>query len=565
MKDMAITAPVRVPAPAIDRALSALEGRYADTGAALETVLDQLGQMRAVFDDLAQAFGPVSRGRVETLTEAIFSALRDIEAGFGAFLGDSERLAGSVGILRSEVSELDRTVRTLANLAISARLHGHALVPPRPQVRAFVAALSAMAEAAEQALAEVRQVMVETMSGLAEITLEGEGLRRRLTGAAIPMLRVVADAGSRRLHDQDAIRDVSASLAAGMAQTAVEVSRLAVALQSGDATRQRLERARAIIDPPESDTDADADSLAARAVLAAALIRAARDDCLPELAAASAALERTRDKSLTAIREAQAFSLAPAGDTEIASRGVALGREMDQLAESLSRMEAMTAQLGERLATLFGLGDRLRGIAREVRLSGLNAALVCAKLGREGLPLREIARWLRELTDTSDASISVLQDQLGAARNLGAHVDTRRVEQLLTEVSEAAAKADALIREIAGGQGVMTAAAGRLAQAERVIPERLGHGARLLRAVERDQSELPGLADRLEALAASDPDGARGHVGTTPEQLARLRRLYTMEGERTIHDRLFPPDAAADMPCGPPAGSTGDDLSDILF
>lgn len=565
MKDLFMPGLSALPAPAIDRALASLESRYAETGRGLESVQDELARLQGIFDELATAFGPASRDAVRSLTDAVSGRLHGIETGFSAFLADIDQLALAVGALRGEVSDLDRTVRTLSNLAVSARLHGHALVPPRPQVRAFVMALSTLAEAAEQARDQVRTVMDHTTADLAALAEEGDALRKRLTTGAMPLLRELAEAGARRLHDQDAIGTVTGTLASRMSGIGADVSRLAVALQSGDATRQRLERARAILAP----ADADAASLGARARLAAALIRAAHEDCAGELSTAADALERTGAAALEAIGDAHRFYLAPAGAMGIAAHGKALSDEMQALSDSLTLIETMTTRLADRLATLFGLGDTLRGIAQEVRLSGLNAALVCAKLGREGLPLREIARWLRELTDSTDGSIRTLQDLLGAARCQGERMDAARIETLMADLSEATGQARLLVAEIAAGETVMIRSARQFETASGAIPASLDLGASLLREVARDQSGLPGLTAILDMVAESadqtdpmaDPD-----IAAT---LQRLRALYTMERERVIHDRLFPAAGMAGQPAALPkadaAPADPDDLSDILF
>jgi hypothetical protein len=68
----------------------------------------------------------------------------------------------------------------------------------------------------------------------------------------------------------------------------------------------------------------------------------------------------------------------------------------------------------------------------------------------------------------------------------------------------------------------------------------------------------------IEALAGDD-SGTPEHESLTA-MLVQIRETYTMESERRLHDRMFPPSAASDEPePASDAGAAEDDLDALLF
>jgi hypothetical protein len=129
--------------------------------------------------------------------------------------------------------------------------------------------------------------------------------------------------------------------------------------------------------------------------------------------------------------------------------------ERDHLLKSLTvndrHFEALKLKAGtvrERLAAILQHESSLRRIAHEIRLSGVNAVIICAKLGEDGRALRELAHWLRELTDESDEIIPRLQTVLGECRDTLHTLTEEQVaglETLLARFSQDAERLDRMI------------------------------------------------------------------------------------------------------------------------
>ena len=362
-----------------------------------------------------------------------------------------------------------------------------------------------------------------------------------------------------------------------------------MALQVGDSTRQRLERVRAMVGSADQACP-DCDAVVTE--LASALARDAVTVVRHEVQTAIAALQDVQASSAGAIRTARAFYLDKATRAGVGGAGLGgglAGEETLRLKDQLSLIDGCLAGLraeagavGDKLQIILGHERTLRNIANAVRLSGLNAVLICAKLGREGNALRELARWLRTLTDQSDDIVTTLQTSLDRARSLIARVGQERVDAIGNGATGIVGKGEALTLLVGTIRKDMADLTVGLARAGASLPQLLDGSAALLLQYLGATARVDEFVARLRLGTPSPAAVMPVLVEGSPlaQRLAGLRAAYTMQRERDIHDAvigqgLHGPALGLPAPVAPPsaepadeaAGETAEavDLDDILF
>lgn len=566
-----VAAGSQVPVEAIDTVLRRTEDTFVWAGDSLGAAVDILRGTEALFARLDVTLGDETSAQLGVLIKATFGNVEAIRADFDAFLRQSDGLRASVRGVRLEVNELDRVIRTISNVSINARIQGNGLVPPRPQVNSFIERLAAMASEAESILREVKDAMVGIGHDTAAMDVALQELRQELTTRVLPALSRFAVIALRVQDGRDEMTRTSADLAARMKAVFTEVSRLIMALQSGDSTRQRLERVREIVLEVGDHGDAALDAVLLD--LARALADAAKGDAAAEIGVSVDALDLVRRSADTAMQTARQFYFGQTGQRQDAGRAASGSSDAAQLDSSIARVRRHLVAMRSRADDLRGRLDvilkheaTIRQIAQQVRLSGLNAVLICAKLGKEGRSLRELAQWLRTLTDESDAIVQRLQVSLDDTRQRTREAGQAGVDRLEEALSGFIGDAEALNGAMVQIDAVVTETARGFDAAGKELPLRLGHAAARLsdfRAALGDMDPfIMGLAWRRMLMA--DPVLPFADATLGAEVLGRLRRRYTMQQERAIHDSIIGAGLAAPV-AAPPQASLEEELDDILF
>ncbi|WP_292312911.1 hypothetical protein, partial [Marivivens sp.] len=133
-----IQSPIRATIDHFVRLRSEIETTFVSASASLEGALDRLGHLSTVFAELREGLGAETEAQLSALIDTVNAHLSTLQANCGSFTTASSELHKSVRLISSEVHELDRVVRTIANISINARIQGNSLVPARPQVTAFI-------------------------------------------------------------------------------------------------------------------------------------------------------------------------------------------------------------------------------------------------------------------------------------------------------------------------------------------------------------------------------------------------------------------------------------------
>lgn len=557
----------------LDSVLRTTEDSFVQAGDALGSAVDILRGAEALFARLDVTLGNETSAQLGTLIADTFGNVEAIRADFDGFTRQSEALRVAVRGVRLEVNELDRVVRTISNVSINARIQGNGLVPPRPQVNSFIERLASMASEAESILQEVKEAMVGIGQDTAAIEGALQELRQELMLRVLPTLSRFAAIAQKVQDGRAEMTRMSGDLSAQMKAVFAEVSRLIMALQAGDSTRQRLERVQDVLGAADEAAQggADAGLEAVLVDLARALADAACADAEAEVGVSITALDHVRRSADQAMQAARLFYFGKAGRGRDGEGG---GADAEVLETSLRRVRRHLVAMRGRADALRGRLDlilrheaTIRQIAQQVRLSGLNAVLICAKLGEEGRSLRELAQWLRTLTDESDAIVQRLQVKLDDTRHLTREAGQAGVDRLEAALSGFIGDAEALNGAMQQIDSVVQETARGFDAAGRELPLRLGQAATKLEGFRGGLTEVGALSvmlglRRMGLVAVPVAEGG--------EVLSRLRSRYTMQQERAIHDAIVGESgggiaAAVPATVAPPQAVSEETLDDILF
>ena len=560
-----IQSPIRATIDHFVRLRSEIETTFVSTSSSLEGALDRLGHLSSVFGELREGLGAETEAQLSALIDTVNAHLSTLQVNCSSFTTASSELHKSVRLISSEVHELDRVVRTIANISINARIQGNSLVPARPQVTAFIDRLAAMSEESENILSEINDSMAEIAYDVRAMDYEQRLMLGELRQNVMPSIAAFSAMSTKIRDGQAGMVSAAQDMDEQANQIASEVGRIIVALQTGDSARQRIERVEETLAIAETVDGRDASRLADLAIALSERMKLRTQD---DIQTAIASLRSVQERGEQAILAASRTTLGGTGLSSTAG-----GKEHKKLEQSLrgngehfAAMKGRAEAVHNRLSVILKHEATLRGIAHQIRLSGINAVIICAKLGTEGRALRELAHWLRDLTDESDLIIARLQSILADTRETIRVLTEDRIGGLESCLSDFSNDGQSLFNLIETANELMVRTSSGFEAAASSLPIQIasatGELERFSERLDRLGSHLMGLQlfkDTVSDQGASDPD-------RMSDILSSLRSKYTMEGERIIHDELFGGDfvsleAVADT--APDAGS--DDLDDILF
>lgn len=565
------------PYPArIDHVLSITETSFVQAGMALEEASHALHALEDMLPRLQAGLGTEAdqafAASVDSLQLGAASLMETLQT-FVRRTGDLDRTTMQVN---REIADLDRIVRTIATLSITARVLGHAIVPPEPKVAAFVENLSGMALEAEETLGEVKAAMTDIRHEIEQIIEAVEDIQNVLASQVFGLLSVLTDMARHLLSRRPELAGAGEQFARDMSRSAAEVSRLIVALQIGDSFRQRLGRVRATL--LAMVTFPSDHAVALGHDLAGALLTAARDDMEHEVRAAIQALHDLEVSSVRAIDLARRVYLRAGddarGQNEMNRTAQTLDARLSDVDKNLSDLRCRTDQLVQRIQDMLSRERVLRQIAHKVRLAGLNAVVICTQLGHRGNALREVAQWLRGITDDADAATQRLQGELDVMRKDIAEVGQNGLLRLSERMSDVVLAGGALQQQIGRMHDVIAQASGDITRIGKSFPVLVAPAKLRLSNYLEQTKALDGLSLELQMRRLAWPERlAEFPAGSEEHTLFQaLRERYTMALERQIHDRIMAgcaPEgitaAVAAEPETPAAQEDVDDLDDILF
>jgi len=548
-----------------------IESTFLAVGARLAEGAAMLNGVTRVFEALPAELESPELLDASTRLAEVGQQARAISALFATEQADLSRLVTVVSTAEHPIAELRRTVKMMGIVAINARVVAAGVVGDSDDFDVFttdIASLSETATATIQAFTTAYRRLTEEVGNAARQRSQFENTHAdTLDKLASGMDGALADLARQRAIS------VQGSAETGRVTRQV-VSRIAgavMALQVGDATRQRIEHVEAgitaLADLIEGGTLPDHETVIARASfggLQVAQLSAAADAFEGDVAEAGNAL-RDLARDAKAILFQSHATYGQTGDSSLATLSQAVShaaRVLRDCESERSKLEQVaTAVLGT-VEILLNHVEAVQEIEANMRLVSLNAAVKCAQLGPRGAALNVIATQLRELTgetvSAAEAAMAGLREAAGLAKSFGAAAngDTAgRVGHLEQEASSSLVLLQSVDKALATALGTLDRDGPNVIKLLGVAAETFTDQAAISEIMRDLQLQLVAECPESDAAPLSPP---------IAEALALHRNRYTMDAERRIHEQIF----GADMAAAPavedqPAPAEQDD--DIFF
>ncbi|RST85400.1 hypothetical protein EJC49_16085 [Aquibium carbonis] len=541
--------------PAFATVLSDLAEKRASIDAAVSSAGNRLmrcvGDMNrnsALFEALPREIRSVEMDQACRDISSIGDRAQEITSAFGRERETMDELWRALAASVSPIADLQRSVKMIGILSVNARVVAAEL----GQVEGF----------------EVFTVDIDRLSREAGVTVSRfSDLFGRLRGdlrAVIEKRQTFETAHSatltglgdklamhlERVEDRRrSAADMGQRTGETVRQISARIGSVVLSLQSGDRMRQRIEHVEQALSAGHSAgmDPGHATGLPGRHVLAIAglqadQLQAAVDEYDAEMASAEDALAGLARDALDMVRSAAALT----GKSKGAQDGpiAALAKELHQAISLLRRcaterthLDALAERMASAVAELLAHVEVVQNVEAEMRILSLNATVKCAQLGSRGRALNVVAQQLRDLTMETVASAEAAVEALRACAGVTARIRADASGDLAREIVGIEAAAQSAVERIAGIEQRTSEAVQTLETEGPDMARTLKEAAADIKAGRVCAAEL---ADQANRLASPDDDHVPMEgdelVAALLETLDLLRKGYTMEDERRIHD-----------------------------
>ena len=535
-----------------------IESTFVTVGARLTEGAGMLNRITKVFEALPAALQRPELTEASARLADVGRQAETISALFATEQADLNRLVEVVQAAEHPIGELRRTVKMMGIVAINARVVAASVVGDSDDFDVFTTDIAKLSEGAsstiQQFTAAYRQLTDEVGQAARQRGQFENAHADTLSQLATGMDTALADLGRQRASSVES----SAETGRVSRQIVTRIASAVMALQVGDATRQRIEHIEAGLESlgdlldsgnlPEIDRHA-ASSLVGG--LQVAQLSAATDAFEGDVAEAGTAL-RDLAADARAITD-QSRAIYGQGDGDGSSSLATLSEAVRHAALVLrdceaerSKLETVATAVLSTVGVLLSHVEAVQEIEANMRLVSLNAAVKCAQLGPRGAALNVIASQLRELTGetvaAAEAAMAGLHQASDLAQSFGAAANgdaAGRVGQLEQEATAALVLL----------QGVDAALAEALATLNRDGPnvvDLLGAAAETFASQASISETMRDL--EMQLVAACPPVASATPSPAIADMLATHRVRYTMDAERKIHTGLFGAEIAAAAP-----------------
>ena len=546
-------------AAALARPREDIESAFVSVGTRLSEGAAMLNRLTRLFEALPAALQGEDVIEASSQLRAVAQKARELTEAFAKEKADLTRLAEVVRAANGPIGELRRTVKMMGIVSVNARVTAAGIVGDSDDFEVFTTDIATLSDSASKTIHDFsqayRQLTVEVEQAAAQ--------RARFDAAHAHTLSELARSLDETLEALDCQRRASVESSAETGRVSRQIvgriGSAVMALQVGDATRQRLEHV-------EAGLENLADILAGRAVAGHVVSEEMRDQAL----AVISTLEQTQlretarsfaeevgdaEKALAALASDAGTIMARSRDLYGAGSGessalTSLSAQVRKATEILrdceierAKLEAVAAAVQDTVTVLLGHVAAVQDIEANMRLVSLNAAVRCAQLGPRGASLTVIASQLRELTTETVVAAEGAMARLDEASTLAGAFGA-------AASGDNAGQIGRLEQQANHAMTLLTGLDDRLAKA---LASLNADGPKVIRLLEAAAEGIDGqtrLAETMDDIALQIAAlSAEPVPETLPAELVpvleELRRSYTMEAERQVHSRLFGSASAA--------------------
>jgi len=561
----------------------AIDGAFVSVGSRLAECAEILSRLTETFETLpVDLEGPDLTEATDRLA-VVGRRAGEIAITLGAEQADLNRLVDALRGASHPISELRRTVKMMGIVAINARVVAASVVSEAEDFGVFTTDIAQLSESATTTI----QRFSRTYEALTVVVGEAATARAGFEAAHRDTLSTLATELERDLGEvtEQRLTSVRSSAVTGQMSRAIadKVATTVMALQVGDATRQRVEHVEAALrelsslilprvagegDDPQGGGGGSQTLSAPVTELQRRQLAGARENLILEMASGADALTQLAvdvEAVLAHAREVYGSAENRSALSELhgaVRRAVIVLRDCETEREKLDRV---AGAVSETVKVLLDHVEAVQEIEYKMRLVSLNAAVKCAQLGPRGRAHDVIAQQLRTLTGETVVSAHAAVERLNEAARFSAAFTNAtgagagRVGDLEREATASLVQLEtvgmrmkkALVELYDDGPRV----ADRLNQA---VDHLANHGA-ISEAFSDIELSIAGLIVPEEGEEPTHA-GVGGDTEGLTEFLAALRKRYTMDAERRVHDAFTGIEVAAE-----PATESGDALDDLFF
>ncbi|WP_297108457.1 hypothetical protein [uncultured Devosia sp.] len=553
-----------------------IETAFVSVGARLTEGAALLNTLGKLFEALPEALGGPQAAEASAHLNAVAKRAQALADTFAQEKADLARLVDVVGAANAPIADLKRAVKMMGIVSVNARVTAAGIVGDSDDFDVFTTDIATLSDSASRTIQDFAQVYRQLTTEVDRAASQ----RARFEGAHANTLthlgHSLADTLSALDQQRAAALESSAETGRVSRQIVGRIGSAVMSLQVGDATRQRIEHVEQalatladLLDGQEAfgqtlPADLYGSATAALADLQQRQIANTAESFSHDVEQAEADLSALASDAGSIMARARDFQGGEAGKSSaITSLSTQLRAAVTILADfetERAKLEAVAGAVKETVGRLLQHVEAVQEIEANMRLVSLNAAVRCAQLGPRGASLTVIATQLRELTTetviAAEAAMARLDESSALAGSFG-----RASDQGAGQIGELEVQANLALDILAKLDDSLGAALKRLNTDGPKVIGLLKDAARGLAGQSAMAETLADIAIVVAALSA-DPQPE-----PLPQELslilASLRKAYTMEAERQIHDRLFP--AAASVPSAVEQEEAEDDLAAFML
>ncbi|HVZ50705.1 MAG TPA: hypothetical protein VG986_01975 [Pseudolabrys sp.] len=552
-------------ADTIKSASALMEGRFLEIGQKLTASVEILERLTALFAKLRiELDSPEMQSAIEGFARVAseVSALTGAQQGERLALAELSKIAAGLG---QRIEEIHKEIRTIEVLTINARITASGIGPAGSDFLTYIGEIGQSLKLTETNLRQFRNDLMQVSEHLrAASSSEAEfDARHAKTVAVIPgqLAQSIELIAARRRSAATAAGNVMSS----SQQVGNGIARVVMALQIGDATRQRMEHTQEsaeLIAQMLAGGEHDRQGLAGvGCALQAAQLDDAASEFRREIASVHAALAQL---------SADANEIVGLGK-RIFGSGTHGGAFLKELESDVHQTHNLfqgfhTARvnadrtMGAVLEIVSRISEHIgtvREVEANIRIMGVNAMLRSSRLGNVGAALSVVAQ---EVTNSSART---------AAEAKGATTDVQRIvstaqslasEEQSRRLSEIAAITDLMTQSTGRLRGVGDGLAGALEQLGRdgvTVARLIDRTVASLAVADEVDAELQRAAADFDELAACAPACDARQDDAAQRMFGQMAARYTMAREREVHAKFAPWSTIAEAPA---AAQTVDDM-----
>ena len=538
-------------AEALAEPRDAIDGAFVSAGDKLAECAGILSRLTGTFEALPAALENPELSAATDRLALVGRRARAIADALATEQADVARLVQVVASAEHPIDELRRQVKMMSIVAINARVTAAGIVTDVDDFDVFTTDIAKLSDTAAATIAE----FARTYQQLAAAVRDAASARGTFETTHRATLSALATELETGLADVTAQRRRSIEISADTGRTSrdieARVATAVMALQVGDATRQRVEHVETAL---SELAEANPEIVPAIAELQRLQLISARESLLAEMASGEAALgdlARDATRALAQVRDTHG-----AGATSgLASLQGALQKAVVVLRGyevEREKLDKVANAVADTVRVLLEHVEAVQDVEYEMRLVSLNAAVKCAQLGPRGRALDVISTQLRALTGETVVSANAAVERLNEAASVAAVFTAATGEQ-------AATRASAMEQEAVSGLELLASIGTRMGGAMRDLDRDGPTIARRLTQAMHDFGQHDGISEALSDVEFTLTE-LSGYGDAPADYLASLRKRYTMDMERRIHDAFIGAPPSAPEPAPEEAS-----LDDLLF